>query len=91
MKNKNLLVIIGIALAYHFYKMYAKKPNAPVLKTSATPNLLYPESNQVNANNVPSQFLVDSVRTAEAIDTPNTYQTYYGKLNGMNNKVPTTC
>ena len=91
MKNKNLLVIIGIALAYHFYKMYAKKPNAPVSKTSATPNLLYPETNQVQANQVPSQFLVDSVRTTEVADTPSTYQSYYGRLNGANNKVPTTC
>lgn len=94
MKNKSTMLLVGIGVAYLLYRLYAKKSNAPVKTTSsAMPNLLYSTSNQIETNEVPRQFLVDDVRTAEVPDTPSTYQTFYGsaRLTGYSNKVPSTC
>jgi len=92
MKNKNLMLLVGVGLAYYiFYKMYANKNNNGVIKNPVSPNLLYPVTDNINANSIPDQFLVDKVKTAENTYQPDTYQTYYGSMAGNGYKVPTTC
>ena len=103
MKNKNLLVIIGIALAYHFYKMYAKnRTMSPpgILQTNQEPLALYPsvraDTEQIISNEVPRQFLVDKVRDESiTYDMPSTYQTFYARPNnniaGAMSRVHSTC
>jgi len=96
MKNKNLMIIIGIALAYHFYKMYANKQTTGVIKTPVLPPIInYPSpisDDIINVSNVPNQFLVDKVTNATQEQfAHNTYQTYYGSMSGNGYKVPTTC
>lgn len=96
MKNKSTMILVGIGIAYLLYRLYGNKNNA-LVKTSAsatiTPNLLYSASNQIETNRVPKEFLVDDVRTAELVDTPDTYQSFYGnaRLTGAISKVPSTC
>ena len=75
---------------YFFYKMYAKKTTTNDVKKPLMSPVLnnLPVLNDIDR---PSMYLVDSVKTAELDYTPNTYQTFYGKINGQNNKVPSTC
>jgi len=96
MKNKNLMIILGIALAYHFYKMYTNKQTTGVIKTPVMPppiNYPSPINNDViKVNEIPSQFLVDKVTNdAQEQFASRTYQTYYATMSGNNNKVPCTC
>lgn len=97
MKNKNLLLLLGAGVAYYFfYKMYAKKTTTNDVKKplmSPVLNDLSPNANNViNVLNLPSPpYRVDNVKTAELDYTPNTYQTFYGKINGQDYKVPSTC
>jgi hypothetical protein len=85
MKNKNLLLLLGAGLAYYlFYKMYAKKTTTNDVKKP----VMSPVLNNLDKSSI---YLVDNVKTAELDYTPNTYQTFYGKINGQNNKVPSTC
>jgi len=89
MKNKNTMLILGIGVAYLLYQLYAKKMYIPgILLQDEKPLALYPT---INPNEGGGPFRVDDVRTAEVPDTPSTYQSFYGKLNGSNIKVPTTC
>ena len=94
MKNKNLMLLLGVGVAYYlFYKMYAKKSNNNVIKNPVMPPVLNTSlvTDTINVTNVPSQFLVDKVPTAELDYQANTYQTYYGSMAGNNYKVPSTC
>jgi len=96
MKNKSTMLLVGIGIAYILYRLYAKKSNAPVItNTSATPSVLYPDDHNIVTSKIPNQFLVDNINTAEIVNMPSTYQTYYGKtnvkINGIMTKVPSTC
>jgi hypothetical protein len=106
MKNKSTMLLVGIGIAYILYRLYAKKSIIPggILQTNEEPLALYPSAgggaNYVEPIRVPSQFLVDSVPTAEVPDTPSTYQTLYvsnqstgnrDRILGMSSKVPSTC
>lgn len=92
MKNKNTMLLIGIGVAYLLYRMYAKKTLAPVItNTSATPSVLYPDDHNAVTSQTPNPYLVDTINTAELVDIPATYQTYYGRLTGTNSKTPYTC
>lgn len=97
MKNKNLMLLVGVGLAYYFlYKMYAKKPSnnvikAPGFKTPVLNDIIRPIDDIISVTNVPNQFLVDKVEVADNSYIPNTYQTYYGSMSGHKNKVPSTC
>ena len=73
--------------------MYAKKSNNNVIKNPVMPPVLNTSlvTDTINVTNVPSQFLVDKVPTAELDYQANTYQTYYGSMAGNNYKVPSTC
>ena len=94
MKNKNLMLLLGVGVAYYFlYKMYAKKSTDNIIKNPVMPPVLNTSlvTDTINVTSVPSQFLVDKVPTAELDYQANTYQTYYGSMAGNNYKVPSTC
>ena len=94
MKNKNLMLLLGVGVAYYFlYKMYAKKSTDNVIKNPVMPPVLNNTSTYtevIDVTSVPSQFLSTRVPDADLF-TPNTYQTYYGSIAGNNYKVPSTC
>ena len=94
MKNKNLMLLLGVGVAYYFlYKMYAKKSTDNVIKNPVMPPVLNNTSTYtdiIDVTSVPSQFLSERVPDADLF-TPNTYQTYYGSIAGNNYKVPSTC
>ena len=94
MKNKNLMLLLGVGVAYYFlYKMYAKKSTDNVIKNPVMPLVLNNTSTYtevIDVTSVPSQFLSNRVPDADLF-TPNTYQTYYGSIAGNNYKVPSTC
>ena len=94
MKNKNLMLLLGVGVAYYFlYKMYAKKSTDNVIKNPVMPPVLNNTSSYtdiIDVTSVPSQFLSTRVPDADLF-TPNTYQTYYGSIAGNNYKVPSTC
>lgn len=94
MKNKNITLLLGIGIAYLLYKMYAKKGITNIIKNPVMPPLVnYPSpyTDVIDVSSVPSQFLVDKVKTAEVSYQPDTYQTYYGIMSGHKCKVPSTC
>lgn len=85
MKNSNILLLLGVGVAYYFfYKMNAKKTNITDVKKPVMSPVL-------NDLDKPSMYLVDSVKSNELDYMPNTYQTFYGQINGNNYKVPSTC
>ena len=94
MKNKNLMLLLGVGVAYYFlYKMYAKKSTDNIIKNPVMPPVLNNTSTYtevIDVTSVPSQFLSKRVPDADLF-TPNTYQTYYGSIAGNNYKVPSTC
>ena len=97
MKNKSGMILLGIGVAYLLYRLYAKNSTMipPVMTTaSVKPTIIKADTEQIISNEVPRQFLIDSVRD-EAIDynIPNTYQTFYARNNiaGSLSKVPSTC
>lgn len=94
MKNKNLMLLLGVGVAYYFlYKMYAKKSTDNVIKNPVMPPVLNNTSTYtevIDVTSVPSQFLSNRIPDADLF-TPNTYQTYYGSIAGNNYKVPSTC
>jgi hypothetical protein len=94
MKNKNLMLLLGVGVAYYFlYKMYSKKSTDNVIKNPVIPRVLNntsPYTDVIDVTSVPSQFLANRVPDADLF-TPNTYQTYYGSIAGNNYKVPSTC
>ena len=96
MKNSNILLLLGVGVAYYFfYKMNAKKTTTTDVKKpvmSPVLNDLSPVANNViNIIDRESKYLVDSVKSPELDYMPNTYQTFYGKINGNDYKVPSTC
>jgi len=96
MKNKSTMLLVGIGIAYLLYRLYAKKSMAPVNTTaSTTPNILDTNDHNIVTAQLPNQFLVDTINTAELVDTPATYQTLYGRtnvrINGATLRVPATC
>ena len=94
MKNKNLMLLLGVGVAYYFlYKMYAKKSTDNIIKNPVMPPVLNNTSTYtevIDVTSVPNQFLSNRVPDADLF-TPNTYQTYYGSIAGNNYKVPSTC
>ena len=94
MKNKNLMLLLGVGVAYYFlYKMYAKKSTDNIIKNPVMPPVLNNTSTYtevIDVTSVPSQFLSNRVPDADLF-IPNTYQTYYGSMAGNNYKVPSTC
>lgn len=93
MKNKNITLLLGIGVAYLIYKMYVKKANGETIKNPFMPPVLnnaIPYTDVIDITSVPGQFLSERVPNAD-IFTPNTYQTYYGTINGNGYKVPSTC
>ena len=94
MKNKNLMLLLGVGVAYYFlYKMYEKKSTDNIIKNPIMPPVLNNTSTYtevIDVTSVPSQFLSNRVPDADLF-TPNTYQTYYGSIAGNNYKVPSTC
>lgn len=93
MKNKNMMLLLGIGVAYLIYKMYAKKISMDVTKnTVMPPTINYPNNTDIiKVTSIPSQFLVDKIKTTELSYQPDTYQTYYGSMAGNGGKCPTTC
>jgi len=95
MKNKSTMLLVGIGIAYLLYRLYAKKSMAPVNTAKATPNILDTNDHNIVTAQLPNQFLVDTINTAELVDTPATYQTLYGRtnvrINGTTSIVPATC
>ena len=95
MKNKSTMILVGVGIAYLLYRLYAKKSTALVNTTaSVVPTILKADTEQIIANGVPRQYLVDKTRD-ESInyDLPNTYQTFYGNsmITGTIYKVPSNC
>ena len=94
MKNKATMLLLGIGIYYLLYRLYIKKSSAPVIPSSnVIPNIADTENHNVLTAKSPNPYLVDQINTAELVDTPSTYQTFYGsaRLNGYSNKVPSTC
>lgn len=107
MKNKSTMLLLGIGIAYIIYRMYAKKTTAQVTTTNAVPKLfyttenllelqgkeevLYPNLDIDKGTNVTKETTLATTKNDEVILIPSTYQTFYGKLNGTNRKVPSTC
>lgn len=92
MKNKNIMLLLGIYGAYLLYK-YLNKPTLTSNQFMPTKPILNEGNLQLmDTNNIPNMFLVDKVKTAEIPDTnAPTYQTYYGSMAGNGYKVPSTC
>lgn len=94
MKNKSTMLLVGIGLAYLLYRLYAKKSMAPVLK-NGVPKLLNTIETFNSTDQLDNRYLVDTINTAELVDTPATYQTLYGRtnvrINGSTSRVPATC
>jgi len=105
MKNKSTMLLVGIGVAYLLYRLYAKKTTAilppGIVQTNEEPLALYPEINPNGGGAFrDTQYLVDSVPTAEVPDTPGTYQTLYvrdtptgnrDRILGISSRVPATC
>ena len=97
MKNKSTMLLLGIGVAYLLYRLYAKKSTAPVNTTaSAIPTILNnPDNHNILTAKPFNPYLVDTINTAELVDTPATYQTLYGRTNvritGTSSRVPATC
>jgi hypothetical protein len=97
MKNKSTMLLLGIGVVYLLYRLYAKKSTAPVNTTaSAIPTILNnPDNHNILTAKPFNPYLVDTINTAELVDMPSIYQTYYGntnvRINGAMSKVPSTC
>jgi hypothetical protein len=102
MKNKSTMLLLGVGVAYILYRLYAKKSILPpgIVEAVQPPVALYPSApgsgdggaSYVRPDRAPIQF-VDNIKS-ESIDydTPNTYQTYYGRqILGNLSRVPSTC